>query len=77
LATAAIYLAAKETGIKLPDVEWWEVFDTDREALGFLVVALLSVENFAEEERKIWHGKKVPMTVETVEAEMKRSANRE
>ncbi|CAI6340039.1 unnamed protein product [Periconia digitata] len=72
LATAAIYLAAKETGIKLPDVEWWEVFDTDREELGFLVVALLSVESFAKEEQKVWQGKKVPMTVEAVEAELKR-----
>ncbi|PVH94829.1 hypothetical protein DM02DRAFT_180154 [Periconia macrospinosa] len=72
LATAAIYLAAKETRIKLPDVEWWEVFDTDREELGFLVVALLSVENFAREEERVWMGRRVPMTVEAVEAELKR-----
>ncbi|KAF2644575.1 hypothetical protein P280DRAFT_390555 [Massarina eburnea CBS 473.64] len=78
LATAAIYLAAKETGIKLPDVEWWEVFDTGREELGFLVVGMLSVEAFAEEERKIWKATKVPMTVEAVEAEMlKRSRDGE
>lgn len=73
LATAAIYLAAKETKIKLPDVEWWEVFDTDREELGFLVVALISVENFAREEQRTWQGRRVPMTVEAVEAELKRS----
>lgn len=72
LATAAIYLAAKETGIKLPDVEWWEVFDTEREELGFLVVGLLSVESFAEEERLKWEGRKIPMTVAELEAEMKR-----
>lgn len=75
LATAAIYLAAKEVGIKLPDVDWWEVFDTDREELGFLVVGLLSVESFAEAERKKWQDRKIPMTVEDVEAEIKRSAN--
>ncbi|CAG8951823.1 hypothetical protein HYFRA_00005627 [Hymenoscyphus fraxineus] len=34
LATAAIYLAARETGVKMPDVEWWEVFDCEREELG-------------------------------------------
>lgn len=72
LATAAIYLAAKEIGIKMPDVEWWEVFDTDREELGFLVVGLLSVESFAEEESVKWEGRKIPMTVEELEAEMKR-----
>ena len=35
LATAAIYLAARDKGVKLPDVEWWEVFDCEREELGF------------------------------------------
>jgi len=75
LATAAIYLAAKEVGIKLPDVEWWEVFDTDREELGFLVVGMLSVESFASEELSKWRKRKVPLTVEELEAEMKRSPN--
>lgn len=74
LATAAIYLAAKETGIKLPEVEWWEVFDTDREELGFLVVGMLSVETFAEEEKKKWKGRRVPMTVEELEVELKRDS---
>ncbi|KAJ4350158.1 uncharacterized protein N0V89_008779 [Didymosphaeria variabile] len=72
IATAAIYLAAKETGIKMPDVEWWEVFDTGREELGFLVVGLLSVESFAEEERAKWEGRTVPISVEELEAEMRR-----
>jgi hypothetical protein len=72
LAVAAIYLAAKEVGIKLPDVEWWEVFDVDREELGFLVVGMLSVAGFAEDERKKWEGRKVPMTVEEVEREINR-----
>ena len=70
LATAAIYLSAKEVGIKLPDVEWWEVFDTDREELGFLVVGLLSVESFADEEKEKWKGRKIPLTVDEIEKEM-------
>lgn len=52
LATAAIYLAAREEEVNLPDVEWWEVFDVDREELGFLVVALTSVEGFAVQEKR-------------------------
>jgi hypothetical protein len=72
LATAAIYLAARETGIKMPEVEWWEVFDTDREELGFLCVGMLSCEGFARKEMEIWKGGKVPMSVEDVEAEIKR-----
>lgn len=72
LATAAIYLAAREVGIKLPEVEWWEVFDTDREELGFLCVGMLSVEGFAQAEREKWDVKKVPMGVEEVQAEMKK-----
>jgi hypothetical protein len=76
LATAAIYLAAREVRVKLPDNEWWEVFDTDREELGFLVVGLLSMEAFVKSEEEKWgKGKgrgKVPMTVEAVEAEIER-----
>ena len=72
LATAAIYLAAREVGIKMPEVEWWEVFDTDREELGFLCVGMLSVEGFAQREKERWAGGKIPMTVEDLEAEMKR-----
>jgi hypothetical protein len=72
LATAAIYLAARETGIKMPECEWWEVFDTDREVLGFLCVGMLSLEGFALEERKRWEGRRVPMSVEEVESEVKR-----
>jgi hypothetical protein len=72
LATAAIYLAAREVGIKLPEVEWWEVFDTDREELGFLCVGMLSLEGFARMERERWEGRRVPMSVEDVESEVKR-----
>lgn len=44
LATAAIYNAARDLGAKMPQTEWWEVFDVDREDLGFLVVGIRSVE---------------------------------
>ncbi|KAK0250198.1 hypothetical protein LTS09_014624 [Friedmanniomyces endolithicus] len=63
LATASIYLAAREIGVSLPDVEWWEVFDVDREELGFLVVALRSMEGFAADQQQIWGSGRVSMTV--------------
>lgn len=47
LAVAAIYLAARELAFKLPELAWWELFDVDREELGFLVVAMLSTPPFA------------------------------
>lgn len=71
LATAAIYLAAREAGIKLPEVEWWEVFDTDREELGFLCVGFLSTEGFAEQERERWAEQRPPLTVKEMEGELK------
>ncbi|CZT11091.1 hypothetical protein WAI453_007406 [Rhynchosporium graminicola] len=52
LATAAIYLAAREIGVKLPETEWWEVFDCEREELGFLVVAMGSLKGWVEMEMK-------------------------
>ena len=72
LATAAIYLAARETNIKLPETEWWEVFDVDREELGFLVVALRSIEGFALTEKANWGRRRVPLTVEDLRAEIER-----
>lgn len=54
LAVAAIYVAAKEVGVKLVDGNWWEVFDVEREDLGFLVLALGSAEGFARREREGW-----------------------
>lgn len=77
LATAAIYLAAREVGIKLPEVEWWEVFDTDREELGFLCVGMLSVEGFVRQEKEKWESRKVPLSVEEVGMEMKRREGQE
>lgn len=72
IATAAIYLAAREVNAKLPEVEWWEVFDVDREELGFLVVALRSVEGFALEEKRKWGRRKVPMSIEDLQSELER-----
>jgi len=70
LATAAIYLAAREVGTKLPEVEWWEIFDVDREELGFLVLALNSMANFAEKEAHDWKGRKVPTSFDDIKAEI-------
>jgi hypothetical protein len=49
LAVAAIYLAARQEKVSLPSVEWWEVFDVEREELGFLVVAFLSLEGLCRD----------------------------
>jgi len=70
LATSAIYLAAKEVGVKLPENEWWEVFDVDREELGFVVVALTSMAGYAEEEARKWGRRKAPLTTEDVRSEL-------
>ncbi|KAL0933221.1 cyclin [Colletotrichum truncatum] len=48
LATAAVYLAAREAGAKMPEVAWWEVFDVEREELGFLVVGMRSLEGWIQ-----------------------------
>ncbi|PTB70783.1 hypothetical protein BBK36DRAFT_1165284 [Trichoderma citrinoviride] len=48
LATAAIYNAARDLGAKMPEHEWWEIFDVDREELGFLVVAMRSLEGWMQ-----------------------------
>ncbi|WPH02838.1 putative cyclin-L1-like protein, protein [Acrodontium crateriforme] len=72
LAASAIYLAARELDTKLPETEWWEVFDVDREELGFLAVALLSLKGFAQREREYWGKRRVPLTVEDLQAEIER-----
>jgi hypothetical protein len=41
-----VYNAARDVGAKMPECEWWEVFDVDREELGFLVVGMRSVEGW-------------------------------
>lgn len=72
LAVAAVYLACRETGVKLGGGEWWRVWDVGREELGFLVVGLMSVGSFVEEEKRAWEGRTVPITVEELVAEMTR-----
>jgi hypothetical protein len=72
LATAAVYLAAREVGVKLPGEQWWEVFDCDREELGFLVVALLSIEGFVRAEQQKWEGAGLPLSLEAMKAELSR-----
>ncbi|KAI4222230.1 MAG: hypothetical protein L6R36_006292 [Xanthoria steineri] len=71
LAVAAIYLTAREVEVKLPSNEWWEVFDVDREELGFLVVALQSCEGWIRAEKERWPGKSCPVTVDEVNLEIK------
>ncbi|KAL8870875.1 MAG: hypothetical protein Q9174_003178 [Haloplaca sp. 1 TL-2023] len=72
LAVAAIYLAARETEVKLPSTEWWEVFDVDREDLGFLVVALRSCEGWITNENNQWVDRNCPLDVSELEQELKR-----
>ncbi|KAL9008170.1 MAG: hypothetical protein Q9173_006677 [Seirophora scorigena] len=63
LAIAAIYLASRESGVKMPGTAWWEVFDVDREDLGFVVVAYRSCEAWINGEREKWKEHVCPLTV--------------
>ena len=72
LATAAIYLAAREKGVKLPDCEWWEVFDCDREELGFLAVGMGSLEGIVKREKERWGEPRGMIIRSDVRAEAKR-----
>ena len=72
LAVAAIYLAAREIGVTLPRVEWWEVFDVDREELGFLVVGMGSMEGWAKDVGAKWEGRRFPLTVGELQAEIQK-----
>ncbi|KAH7160905.1 cyclin-like protein [Dactylonectria macrodidyma] len=73
LATAAIYNAARDIGAKMPECEWWEVFDVDREELGFLVVAMRSVENCMRSQKNdMPHLAQGMLTRTTVEGEMQK-----
>ena len=71
LAVAAIYLASRETEVKLPSTEWWEVFDVDREDLGFLVVAMRSCEGWVRNEHDKWLDRNCPLDVSELEQEFK------
>lgn len=71
LAVAAIYLASREVGVKLPGTEWWEIFDVEREDLGFLVVALKSCEAWIKAEKEKWLVQSCPLTIEEVDRVIK------
>lgn len=75
LAVAAIYLAARETEVKLTEWDWWEIFDVDREDLGFLVVGLQSCEAWISAEKGKWADADCPLTTVELEEEMKRREN--
>ncbi|KAH6715705.1 cyclin-like protein [Leptodontidium sp. MPI-SDFR-AT-0119] len=70
LATAAIYLSCREEGLSLPEVAWWEVFDCEREELGFLVVAMGSLEGVVRREVERWGSGKGMISREDVERVM-------
>ena len=69
LATAAIYLAARDKGLKLPECEWWDVFDCEREELGFLVVGMGSLEGLVRQAREMW-GEKGMITRSDIREEL-------
>lgn len=71
LAVSAIYNAAKDVGAKMPECEWWEVFDVEREELGFLVVAMRSLEGWVRKQREEfpWMAEGM-VTRKTVQAEL-------
>ena len=71
LATAAVYLAARDRGVKLPESEWWEVFDCEREELGFLVVGMGSLEGIVRKEEGRWKEKGM-LTREDVKGESRK-----
>lgn len=70
LAVAAVYLATRELGVKLTSAEWWEVFDVDREELGFLVVGLGSCEGWIKVEKERWSREICPLNLEDLETEL-------
>lgn len=49
LAVAAVYNAARDLGAKMPECAWWEVFDVEREELGFLVVGMRSLDGWVRQ----------------------------
>ena len=72
LAVAAIYLAAREVGVRLTMGEWWDVFDVGREELGFLVVGLGSLEGWVRQESQKWGDKGCAMSWKEVQKQPRR-----
>ena len=57
-------------GVRLPRCEWWEVFDVEREELGFLVVGMGSCARWVEGERERWVSGGPPLGLEELEREI-------
>lgn len=83
LAVAGIYLAARDHGVKLPE-RWWEVWDVERETLGFLVVVMRGGTYVGDKkvwivEEGVWEevegGEVVAIGAESVEREVERLRN--
>ncbi|TGJ81785.1 hypothetical protein E0Z10_g6959 [Xylaria hypoxylon] len=76
LAVSAIYSAARdgEISAKMPECPWWEVFDVDREELGFLVVGMRSLEGLVRKLHEDFEGfaKGGVITKNSIEVEMAR-----
>ncbi|KAK7755462.1 hypothetical protein SLS62_002391 [Diatrype stigma] len=74
LAVAAVYGAARDAGARMPECAWWEVFDVDREELGFLVVAMRSLEGWVRQQQQAFAelGRDGMITRRFVEGEMRR-----
>lgn len=73
LAVAAVYVAARDVGARMPECEWWEVFDVEREELGFLVVGMRSLEGWLRKQREEfpWMMGSGMVTRKMVQAELK------
>ena len=72
LAVAAVYRAARDVGVRLGGGAWWEVCDVGREELGFLVVAMGSLEGWVRAEGGkggLWEVGDVRAEVERLAAE--------
>ncbi|KAK6343096.1 hypothetical protein TWF718_008469 [Orbilia javanica] len=83
LAVAGIYLAARDHSVKLPE-RWWEVWDVERETLGFLVVVMRGGTYIGD--KKVWiveegvfeeldDGEVVAIGADSVERETERLRN--
>ena len=77
LACAAIYLAARDEGVRLPGVEWWTVFDCEREELGFLCLGMGSVEGIGGREVERWGGDVGMITRKMVRREIEKGEGEE
>jgi hypothetical protein len=75
LAAAALYLAARDELVKLPE-GWWEIFDVEREDLGFLVAGMKGVEGFVRTQVEMW-GDRIPWNEKELEAVVRKMLDAE